>query len=135
MNQRRRPIAIAIMIVVVAAGLSPEGDAWAADASEVQEMRREVAQMRGQVQALLSAVTEATELERQRSASLSRAIKELASAAPAPASAPPAAPAPSTEPPTESRPATAPTVRPASNEKPRSTPRQRRHRRSGRARK
>ena len=72
-------------VAVVAAGLLPGGAAWAAEAGEVQEMRREVAQMRGQVQALLSAVTEATELERQRSASLSRAIKEMASAAPAPA--------------------------------------------------
>jgi hypothetical protein len=121
-----------MMIAVVAAGLSPVGEAWAADASELQEMRREVAQMRGQVQALLSAVNEATELERQRSASLSRAIKDLSGPAPA---APPSAPAPSAEPANEPRPSPTPSVRPASDEKPRSTPRQRRHRRSGRSRK
>jgi len=130
---QRRPIAMGMMIAVMAAGLLPAGEAWAADAAEMQEMRREVAQMRGQVQVLLSAVTEATELERQRSASLSRAIKEMASAAPAPAPAP-AAPTPSTEPATETRPSTTPTVRPASgDEKPKA--KTRRHRRSGRHRK
>jgi hypothetical protein len=123
-----------MMIAVVAAGLLPAGEAWAADAAEVQDMRREVAQMRGQVQALLSAVTEATELERQRSASLSRAIKEMASAAPAPAAPPPSAPAPSADPANDARPASAPSIRPASgDEKPRA--KTRRHRRSGRHRK
>jgi hypothetical protein len=121
------------MIAVVAAGLSPAADAWAADASEIQDMRREVAQMRAQVLALQSAVLEATELERQRSAALNKAIKELSSA-PAPAAPPPPAPAPSTEPASEPRPSSPPSVRPASgDEKPKST-RQRRHRRSGRSR-
>jgi hypothetical protein len=126
---QRRPIAIAIMVAVAAAGLSV-GDAWAADANEVQEMRREVAQMRNHVQALLSAVTEATELERQRSAMLTKAIKELG--APVPAAPPPSAPAPSSESAGESRPASTPSIRPASDVKPKSTAK-RRHRRSGRA--
>jgi hypothetical protein len=138
-NQRRRPLAVAMMIAVLAAGVSPAADAWAGDASELQEMRREVAKLRGQVQALQTVVAEATELERQRAAALTRAMKELsvapASGAPAAAAAPPAAPAPSGDAVTETRAAPAPSMPvTAGDDKPRGSSRQRRHRRAARAR-
>ena len=126
-------------IAVLAAGVSPAADAWAGESSELHEMRREVAKLRGQVQALQTVVAEATELERQRAAALTRAMKELSAApapgAPAAAAPPPAALAPSGEAATETRtPAapSAPTV--ASDDKPRGSSRQRRHRRAARAR-
>lgn len=135
MNQRRRPLAVAMMIAVLAAGVAPAADAWAGDASELQEMRREVAKLRGQVQSLQNVVAEATELERQRAAALTRAMKELsvmpAPAAPAAAAPPPAAPAPSGEAVAETRPS-APIA--ASDDKPRGSSRQRRHRRAARGR-
>jgi hypothetical protein len=124
-----------MMIAVLAAGVAPAADAWAGDASELQEMRREVAKLRGQVQSLQNVVAEATELERQRAAALTRAMKELsvmpAPAAPAAAAPPPAAPAPSGEAVAETRPS-APIA--ASDEKPRASSRQRRHRRAARGR-
>ena len=126
-----------MMIAVLAAGVSPAADAWAGDAKELQEMRRDVAKLRGQVQALQTVVAEATELERQRAAALTRAMKEL-SAAPSPgapaAAAPPAA-APSGEAVTETRTAAAPSVPVAAgDDKSRGSSRQRRHRRAARAR-
>jgi hypothetical protein len=137
-NQRRRSLAVALMIAVLAAGVAPAADAWAGDA-ELQEMRREVGRLRAQVQGLQTVVAEATELERQRAAALTRAMKELsvASAPGAPAAtAPPLTPSvPSGETATETRtPAapSAPTV--ASDDKPRGSSRQRRHRRAARAR-
>src|SRR5262245_60933709 len=122
-----------MMIAVLAAGGSP-AVAWAADAAEIQEMKREVAKLRGQVQALQAAVVEATDMERQRAANLTKVMKELSvapgAAAPMPAAPPPAAPAPSEA--TETRVPAAPAA--TTDEKPRKPSKQRRHRRSGRAR-
>ena len=137
MNHRRRSIAAGMMIAVLATGLLQAGDAWGIESSEVQEMRRELAQMRAQVQALQNVVAEATELERQRSATLTRAMKDFAStvalpAAPAPAAPPPAAPAPGNDAPAEARQPTTPAA--SADKKSRAKSRQRRHRRSGRAR-
>jgi hypothetical protein len=75
MNHRRKQFATATLIAVFATGLLPD-DAWAADASEVQELRQEVRQLRADLQTLTAAVAETTELERQRSANLSKAMKE-----------------------------------------------------------
>src|SRR5262245_39341200 len=91
MSQRRKAIARATMIAALAAGLLPARVAWAAGSSEVQDLRRQVSQMRAEVQALQLALAETTELERQRSANLTRALKDPAGA-PAPAAPPPAAP-------------------------------------------
>jgi hypothetical protein len=128
-----------MMIAVLAAGVAPAADAWAGDASELQEMRREVGRLRAQVQGLQTVVAEATELERQRAAALTRAMKELSAApaagAPAATAPPLTPPVPSGETATETRtPAapSAPTV--ASDDKPRGSSRQRRHRRAARAR-
>jgi len=127
-----------MMLAVLAAGVLPAADAWAADPSELQEMRREVAKLRGQVQALQGVVAEATELERQRAAAMTRAMKEIsvvpAAAAPAAAAPPAAAPGPAGEAATEARLAAAPSVPAASDDKPRASSRQRRHRRAARAR-
>src|SRR5262245_14743770 len=80
------------MIAVLAAGLLPARVAWAGGSSEVQDLRREVSQMRAEVQALQLALAETTELERKRSANLTRALK-APSSSPEPAAPPPAAPA------------------------------------------
>jgi hypothetical protein len=82
MDARRRAIATAIAI---ATALSPTGVAWAADSDEVKDLKREVSQLRSEVQALQVVLAETTELERQRSANLTRALRD--SAAP-PAAAP-----------------------------------------------
>jgi hypothetical protein len=127
-----------MMIAALAVGVSPAA-ALAADASEMQEMRREVAKLRAQVQALQSAVVEATEMERQRAANLTKVMRELSVApgapgAPSPAAPAPAAPAPSGDAATETR-APVPVIPAAdSDEKPRKPSKQRRHRRSGRSR-
>jgi hypothetical protein len=130
MNQHRRPIAIGVMVAVLAAGLAPAADAWAAD-SDVQELRREIGRLRAETQALQDAIAQTTEMERQRSANLIRAMK--ADAPPAqPAAPPPAAPAPAGEA-NEARQAAAPAAPSArGDEKRRSKSRHRRHRRSGR---
>ena len=46
--------------------------AWAAESSEVEELRREVRQLQAQVQALRTAIGEAAEFDRQRAALLTR---------------------------------------------------------------
>ena len=87
MNHRRKQFATATMIAVfVTTGLLPD-DAWAADASEVQELRQELRQLRADLQTLTAAVAETTELERQRSANLSKAMKEQSTPSQAPAPA------------------------------------------------
>jgi len=126
MNHRRRQFAIATMIAVFATGLLPD-EAWAADASEVQELRQEVRQLRADLQMLTAAVAETTELERQRSANLSKAMKEQ--------SAPSQPPARATEVASgagETAPAAAPSV--ARDDQGRKSSRRRRHRRSPRSR-
>jgi len=78
--------------------------AWAADSSEVEELRREVRQLQAQVQGLRTAIAEAAEFDRQRATLLTKALKNLGSisseskAEPAPPRAsapPPSAPPPS----------------------------------------
>jgi len=56
--------------------------AWGADSSEVEELRREVRQLQGQIQRLSTAIAEAAEFDRQRAALLTRALKSIGSAAP-----------------------------------------------------
>ncbi|HEY7372253.1 MAG TPA: carboxypeptidase regulatory-like domain-containing protein [Polyangia bacterium] len=53
--------------------------AWAADAADVEELRREVRQLKSQIQALRTAITEAAEFDRQRAALLTRALKGIGS--------------------------------------------------------
>jgi plastocyanin len=54
--------------------------AWAAESSEVEELRHEVHQLQAQVQALRQAISEAADLDRQRAALLTKALKGLGSA-------------------------------------------------------
>ena len=80
--------------------------AWAADPSEVEELRREVRQLQAQVQGLRTAIAEAAEFDRQRATLLTKALKNLGSvsseskAEPASprASAPPSPPPPAPPP-------------------------------------
>jgi hypothetical protein len=96
-NQRRttRAITKAVMITIGAIGIFWAADAWAAgNAKEVQDLKREVSQLRAELQALQSALAETTDMERQRDANLIRAMKQevlapQASASP-PAPSPPA---------------------------------------------
>ena len=129
MSPRKTAIATVVTIAVAATGLSPTGVARAADSSEVQELKREISQMRAEVQALQAVLAEATELERQRSVNLSRAVKESATPAP---SAPAGNSEPASAPPEPARAAAAPSASPS--EKTRSTSRHRRHHRSPRSR-
>jgi plastocyanin len=55
---------------------------WAAEAAEIEELRREVRQLQSQLQSLRTAVSEAAEMDRQRAAILTRALKNLTSAEP-----------------------------------------------------
>lgn len=121
----RRQTAIATFATVLAAGLTPAGVAWAADSGEVQDLKREVSQLRSEIQVLQAALAEATELERQRSVNLVRAVKESANADPADA------PAGSVAEPT--RPA-APAATAAPADKSRSSSHQHRRRHSPRSR-
>ena len=70
--------------------------AWAADSSDVEELRREVRQLQAQVQGLRQAISEAAEFDRQRATLLTKALKNLGNASAEPkgeaaptASAPP----------------------------------------------
>jgi plastocyanin len=54
--------------------------AESAQSSEMEDMRRELRQLRAQVQALRSAIAEAAELEAQKAATLSRALKAVPAA-------------------------------------------------------
>jgi len=106
MHARSKAIAIAI-VVGLAATLAPTVIARAADSGEVQDLRRQIGQMRTEMQALQLALTDAKELDRQRSVQLTRALGGLAAlaesgepaaaAAAAPVPAAPAAPAASVE--------------------------------------
>ena len=89
MNPRRTVIATAFMVAGLAAAMAPARVARAGEASDVQELKREIGQLRAEVQALQTVLAETTELERQRSANLTRAMK--ASDSPMPPSAAPAA--------------------------------------------
>ncbi len=74
--------------------------ALGADGSEVEDLRREVRQLESQIQSLRAAINEAAELDRQRAAVLTRALKNAPSISipeandySAPAKSEPAAPA------------------------------------------
>jgi len=75
----------------LATGLLPAAIARAGDGSDVQELRREVSRMRAEVQAMSVAIMQANELERQRTAKLTKALEEQAAAVPS--GPPPSAPA------------------------------------------
>ncbi len=53
--------------------------AFAAEPSDVEDLRREVRQLSAQVQALRAAMSETADLDRQRAAVMSRALKNLSS--------------------------------------------------------
>ena len=130
MSQRRRAIATAVMIAGFVVGLSPAA-AHASEASDIQALRREVSRMRAEVEAMQLAVTQANDLERVRNEKLRKALGETGESAP-PSAPPPAAPAEESEP---SGTAPAPRAAPASGGEDRgSSKRNKRHKRSGRAR-
>jgi hypothetical protein len=124
MKSRGKAIATAI-VVGLATTLIPTAIARAADGSQVQDLRREVSQLRADVQSLqlaLADLADATEQERQLSLNLA---KTLEASAPAETSVPAAAPA---APP-------APTPKVTSGEsKIKKSSHHRRHRHSSRAR-
>jgi hypothetical protein len=127
MNERKGSIVKLVMIAVLATGLSP-ADARAAEAGEVQDLRRELGQLRAETQALQTALAEMAELDRQQAANLARALN--GDAAPAKATPPPAAPAPSDAAATETRPpATQSAPSSGGTSKRRSKAKHRRHRR------
>jgi len=141
-NPRRSAIATAALIAVAVAGVTslspPAAVARPADPKDVQELKREVSQLRAEMQALQAALAETTELERQRTANLTRALKDdAAPVGPTSAAPPPAAPAPPAErsEPAEGAREAAPAAPSsgASGDKARKTARQRHHRRSGRS--
>src|SRR5690349_7855691 len=80
-------ITLASMSAGLAVGLMPAGMARAAETSDVQDLRREVKKLKAEVNALQTVLAETTELERQRSANLTRAVKATEPAT-APAGAP-----------------------------------------------
>jgi len=85
----RRLTSSAFVIALVTTLLLP-GRVSAADTGEVESLRSEMRQLQGQIQALRSAVAEATELEARRSANLAKQMREPQGVAVA-QSAPPAA--------------------------------------------
>jgi plastocyanin len=68
-----------VLVAAFAASLAVPRAAWAADSADVEELRREVRQLRAQIQALRTAITEAAEFDRQRAALLTRALKNIGS--------------------------------------------------------
>jgi len=107
----------AIVAGLVAVCFLPPRTARAAEASDVEEVRRQVHQLEAQVQALRAALSEAAELDRQRAAVITRALKNLPSASEA---APPP-PVAKSEPPPPARPAP-PVSEPAPPLRPRAEP-------------
>ena len=118
----------------LAMGLLPTGIARAGEGNDIQDLRREVSRMRAEVQAMSVAIMQANELERQRTAKLTKALEEQAAAVPSDA------PLPSTAAPDEggaapSAPAPTPQAAPASggSDKGKGASRRRHHKRSGRS--
>ena len=94
----------ALIAGVAAALLALPHPVWAAESADVEELRREVRQLQSQLQSLRTAIAEAAEMDRQRAAILTRALKNLAttssdSAAPRSEPAPRAAAAEAAPPP------------------------------------
>jgi len=131
MSHSRRAIATAVMIATgLAIGLAPTGVARAGDAADVQELRREVRKMRGEVEAMTVAIMQANELERQRNAKLTKALEDQAAALPP---AEPLPPAPS-EADAPLAPTPTPAAAPASGDKAgKGAAHHKRHKRAGRA--
>ena len=134
MSRTRTAIAIAVMIVTgPATGLLPTGIARAGEANDLQDLRREIGRMRAEVQAMQVAIMQANELERQRTAKLTKALEEQAAAVPS--DSPPSAPAaPDEGGAAPSAPAPTPQAAPASGgtDKGKGASRRRHHKRSGR---
>jgi hypothetical protein len=92
MIQRRGFLATTVMFAV----LGTAGAAWAGSGGEVQDLKREVARLRADVQTLQVAMTEAAELERQGAVKISKVL-DAEPAAVEPAVEPAAAPVASAE--------------------------------------
>ena len=100
----------ALIAGIAAALLALPHPVWAAESADVEELRREVRQLQSQLQALRTAIGEAAEMDRQRAAILTRALKNLttssSSEAPAPRGEPASRPAAAeASPPPAARPA------------------------------
>jgi len=98
----------ALIAGVAAAVLALPHPVWAAESADVEDLRREVRQLQSQLQSLRTAIAEAAEMDRQRAAILTRALKNLATtseAAPAPRSEPASRPAAAEASPPPARPA------------------------------
>jgi plastocyanin len=83
----------ALIAGVAAALLAVPHPVWAAESADVEELRREVRQLQSQLQALRTAIGEAAEMDRQRAAILTRALKNLTSSSSSEAPAPRGEPA------------------------------------------
>ena len=133
MRRTSSAITTAVMIATgLTMGLLPTGIARAGEGGDVQELRREVSRMRAEVQAMSVAIMQANELERQRTARLTKALEEQAAALPA--DPPPSAPAAPDEG-GASPGAPTPQAAPASggSDKGKGASRRRHHKRSGRS--
>jgi hypothetical protein len=129
-DQRRRTSS-AVIIAAITTVLLP-GPVLAADAAEVESLRREVRQLQADLQMLRTAVAEATELERLRSTNLAKQMREPQKAAEAAQPAPP--PIASAEAPGASRETNAVVSPTAGEERPaRAKHRRNRHTSRGRA--
>ncbi len=122
MTQRRRLTSSAFVVALITTFLL-HGTVSAADTSEVESLRNEVRQLQAQLQALRSAVVEATELEGRRSANLARQMREP-QGAPVAQSAPPLASADTLPP---SRETTAIAASAAADDKPARAKQRRKH--------
>jgi plastocyanin len=67
----------ALIAGVAAALLALPHPVWAAESADVEELKREVRQLQSQLQSLRTAIAEAAEMDRQRAAILTRALKNL----------------------------------------------------------
>jgi plastocyanin len=73
-----QPTATKALVAVFAAVLiAVPRAAWAAESSEVEDLRREVRQLQAQLQGLRQAIADAAEFDRQRAALLTKALKNL----------------------------------------------------------
>jgi hypothetical protein len=130
-DQRRRLTSSAVIIAAITTVVSLPGPVLAADAAEVESLRREVRQLQADLQVLRTAVAEATELERLRSTNLARQMRDPHKAAEAQPAPPPIATA---EAPSASREASAVMSPTAAEDRPaRAKHRRNRHTSRGRA--
>lgn len=122
MTQRRRLTSSAFVVAIITTLLLP-GPVSAADTSEVESLRSEVRQLQTQLQALRSAVAEATELEGRRSTNLAKQMREPQGVAVAETLPPTSA----TETPSRSRETTAVAASAAADDKPARAKHRRKH--------